>query len=295
MRCKSCLALRLAALLSVLLSLPLAFSCGGKDGSDERGDEAKDDQEPAAAAEARGAEPEPAEPQPVEPEPVEPGPADEAPDEPAADAGADAAAPRLSPEEIQGSFEWTKAPRLEDIPEGRIRGVIDGRPFTADWVCVQPGLYRSWRINISREKPVGGPLGLTYGVEFATIYLSEPPEAGGEQLRAMAPDEKGFVFLVDGEPGEKGKKAAGEKWHSSCAWAVEITSFEVKDWDPEGQMGQLAGEASGRLALCCEAEGGVERSWLAGEFEHAPVRYMGVPWWAPEDQQKKFLGKGRVR
>ena len=275
MRCKSDSTSRLAALLPVLLTLPLAASCGGEDGSAERGAAVEADEEPAAAAEPEKAEPAPA--------------------EPASDSGVDSGVSQLSLEEIESSFEWTKTPRLEDIPEGRIRGVIDGKPFTAGWVCVQPGLYRSWRINISRKKPVGGPLGLTYGVEFATIYLSDPPEEGGEQQRAMAPDEKGFVFLVDDSSGGEKKKAEGEKWHSSCAWAVEITSWEVKDWDPEGEMGQLAGEASGRLALTCEAEDGVERSWLAGEFEHAPVRYMGVPWWAPEDQQRKFLGKGRVR
>ena len=187
------------------------------------------------------------------------------------------------------AFQWTATPRLEDIPAGPIRGEIDGRPFEARWVAVQPDTDKSWRISVAEGPPFGGDLGLFHEARYGAVFLTDPPPAAGKRYeRAMALDEKGFLHL-----GDTPKAADHGNWHSECASVVELTAWEARDWDPKGQMGQVAGKASGRLALTCRERDGVKASWLAGEFRDAPVRYMGVPWWVPKDVQQKFLGPRR--
>jgi hypothetical protein len=218
------------------------------------------------------------------PEPPPP-PAEPAPEAPAAEPPAPPAEPPPA-----AAFTWTGTPRLDDVPAGPIRGELDGRPFEAKWVGLQPDTDRTWRLTVADKAPTGDSLGLIHGGRYAGLFLSEPPEAGARYERAMALDGKGFLHLRDAPRVEN----FGNR-HGECAHVLELTAWDVKDWDPEGQMGQLAGTAAGRLALTCKAHDGAPPSFLAGTFEGATVRYMGVPWWVPEDVQKKFLSEGRMQ
>jgi hypothetical protein len=65
------------------------------------------------------------------------------------------------------------------------------------------------------------------------------------------------------------------------AWRVEITSVEIADFDADQPVFQVAGHASGRVVACFRAGSGsgFVNSWVAGQFDEVPVRYLGPPRW----------------
>lgn len=64
-----------------------------------------------------------------------------------------------------------------------------------------------------------------------------------------------------------------------CHWIVELTSFQVKSWDPKGDDEQNdVGTASGRVVVVLKdmgwsPTGPIKESWIAGTFKAARVSY----------------------
>ncbi|MDD5309338.1 MAG: hypothetical protein PHU25_18640, partial [Deltaproteobacteria bacterium] len=82
-------------------------------------------------------------------------------------------------------------------------------------------------------------------------------------------------------------------WNTELAWVLEITKWDVREYDPKGELFQDAGRASGRVAVCFKAGGRYQNSWVAGTFENAVVRYLGKPPWVAAKAEPKPSG-GKV-
>ncbi|MFW5920731.1 MAG: hypothetical protein ACOCUS_02735, partial [Polyangiales bacterium] len=90
-----------------------------------------------------------------------------------------------------------------------------------------------------------------------------------------------------------GEGAEPTTWSAPHAFVLEIDTWEVDPWDPEGPLFQEAGRASGRIAVVHKASDGLERAWVAGRFEDAVVRYMGEPGWLAQAPSLELGAKGQ--
>ena len=185
--------------------------------------------------------------------------------------------PAPTPPPPPTSFAWTEAPALDMIPAGPIHGEANGKPFTVQSVYLEPS-FGKWELVLA-EKKLDSPtdmIGLTRAVHVEV----DKPAAGQKYAHEMS--YGGGFFQV-----QKGDKLDDTtSWNAENAWVLEITKWDVKPYDKNGDMFQQAGTASGRIAVCYKGYGDFKNSYVAGTFEDAVVRYMGEPDFAKPDAGK---------
>jgi hypothetical protein len=182
--------------------------------------------------------------------------------------------PAAAEREQPKAFEWTEAPTVEQIPAGDITGEASGEPFVVRSVFLEPG-FKEWRL-VLHEKELKKPTSIRPRGQFISIKLPEAPAAGKVWTREM---KYGDGFFQVKKPDDPEKTTS---WNAKNAWAIEITNWDVKPYDPKGSIFQEAGRASGRVAVCYKGGGKFKNSWAAGTFKDAVVRYMGKPYWLKE-------------
>ncbi|MCK9461070.1 MAG: hypothetical protein M0R80_15665 [Proteobacteria bacterium] len=169
-------------------------------------------------------------------------------------------------------YTWTETPTLETIPAVPAAGIANGKPMGVASVVFEPGMS-AWKLVLS-DKALDGPTGLITSGQSVNIDLPEPPAAGKTFTRKM--EYGAGYFQINNDPANP---EATTSWNADNAWVIEITSWNVKDWDAAGPLFQEAGKASGRIAVCYKGDpASIQSSWIAGTFTDAVVRYMGKPY-----------------
>jgi hypothetical protein len=199
-----------------------------------------------------------------------PAPADATASVPGPEAGS---APEAAPATTE-AFTWKRDPAIEDIPDRPVSGQANGRPFDAKTVLFQPG-FKGWRMAIL-DVALAEPTGIPQAGQHLIVDLPEPPAAGKRWTKPMKHGDGYWLVERKEEPTQK------THWNGPNGFAIEITGWEVADYDLDGPSIQHAGKASGRIAVTYRGGQGFDDSWVAGRFEDAPVRYMGKPYWLKE-------------
>ena len=189
-------------------------------------------------------------------------------DQPPGKAAPGSAATKAAPK--PATFAWTEAPTLEMIPAGAVKGEAQGKPFEPKAIVIEPA-EKTWRLLLV-EDALTKPDEVWPKGQVISIELPEDPAPGKKWTRAMSPAGGSFQIRQPGDP----TKLTG--WTGFNAWVMEITGWEVKPYEPKGASYQLAGKASGRLAICYQKSGDYQNAWAAGELKDVPVRYMGKPY-----------------
>ncbi|MDD5306556.1 MAG: hypothetical protein PHU25_04470, partial [Deltaproteobacteria bacterium] len=153
------------------------------------------------------------------------------------------------------AFEWTATPALDKIPAAPAGGMLNGNPFPVAAVVFEPGAA-TWRLVLG-DTALESPTAATINGQFASIDLAEPPATGKTYNRPMAAG--GGVFQVTPNPADPQMTVA---WNTELAWVREITKWDVREYDPKGELFQDAGRASGRVAVCFKAGGRYQNSWV---------------------------------
>jgi hypothetical protein len=172
------------------------------------------------------------------------------------------------------AFEWTPDPSLESIPEGPVRGRANGRPFHAMEVFFEPR-FDHWALVLADTALPSPDALLPTGTESVNI-TDLPTDLGpGTYRKPLGPGGGFWHIAVDGEP------LRTTSWNGIHAYALEITEWDVAPFDETSSRAlQQAGRASGRVVVVYEGRGDrYARSWVAGHFEDAAVRYRARPQW----------------
>jgi hypothetical protein len=175
------------------------------------------------------------------------------------------------------TFAWTDKPTLDLIPGTPVKGELNGAPYEAKTVLIEMDTdNRLRRITVSDKALESDTDLLVEDNEFSIEFPSEI-KAGTTFTKALRdPDNEADAWYCyqqkDGTP-----MSVNGDW----AAAVSVDSGSDKGYDAKGDMVQVTGSFSGRLALCFEWTDfdtkKVTRNWVAGTFENAKVRYWGAP------------------
>lgn len=175
-------------------------------------------------------------------------------------------------------FKYTETPTFEMIPGGPVTGNASGRAFEAKAIYFQP-FFDDWALYIA-NKELESPTGfLPDKSEYVCVVLPEKPGKGKKIVKEMS---SGGGYYQVFKPGSTGETIS---WNSDNALVLEITRWEVNEWDPSEDTFQVAGKASGRVAICYRGWGEYTDSWAAGTFKDVVVRFMGKPSWASEKKR----------
>ncbi len=184
-------------------------------------------------------------------------------------------------------YQWTDKPVIDSVPQAPLGGMANGRPFATQAIIIEP-IGDKWKMKI-HDKPLENPTSLIMGGQAITIDLPFNPGAGASFTREMAYGD-GY-FQINNDPANL---EATTSWNAENAWAIEITKWEVSDYDPDGDLYQMAGTASGRIAVCYKGNPtGIQNSWLAGNFEDATVRYIGKPYFMEKGKSSSGSSSGK--
>ncbi len=166
---------------------------------------------------------------------------------------------------------WTDSPALEMIPDAPLQGEANGVEFLGKAVFFEPS-FGKWQLTVA-DVVMDSPTGLVTEGQRIYISLPEVPESGQVFIREMEYGDGYFQIRQKDDPDST------TSWNTDNAYAIEITDWNVAEWDPDSDMFQQAGTASGRVFICFSGEGwdNFDNSWVAGTFTNVPVRYMGEP------------------
>jgi hypothetical protein len=179
-----------------------------------------------------------------------------------------------------GSFAWTEAPSLDKIPASPVVGEANGKPFKVATVLFEPAMRGGWRMVIA-DKKLDSPTGILVGCQHIDFDLTEEPAAGKQMTRRMQYGGGYFQIEQADKPGQT------TSWNGDNAWVLELTKWDARPYDEKGSRVQSVGTASGKVAVVYKDAAGFKRSWAAGTFENAAIRYMGKPQKPEKKEEKK--------
>ncbi len=189
-----------------------------------------------------------------------------------ADSKPETQTPPKAVKKTEKTFTYTETPTLAMIPKGDVIGEANGKAFKVGTIILEPA-FDHWAIKLIEKKNDDIEVVAEKGIVF-DVELTEVPARGKVLKRAMEMDG-GVLTYYDPD----GRTA---NWSGENAWIIKFTRWNVKPYNATAGNGfQLAGKASGRIAICFkgDATGEIKDSWAAGEFSDAPVVYRGKPGW----------------
>lgn len=217
------------------------------------------------------------------------------------EAAAKTAAAKKKADEEANIYAYTEKPLHDLIPNKPLVGRLFDSKWPIESVVFEP-VGDTWTLtfhDVALPRPTAmarkshpltieldglpGPgvkFSKNLGVGGASWKVPPPPAA----KPAKAKKKKKKKKLKKGQAAPASKAPATEAapqgptlWKSRSAYALEITAWEVQPFDEAGAAFQVAGKASGRIALVYEGSDGRPHAWVAGHFEDALVRFMGKP------------------
>lgn len=175
---------------------------------------------------------------------------------------------RFSRETPQG---WTDSPSLSLIPDTAISGFANGKVFEAKSVFFEP-LFGKWSMVIS-DKDLESPLNIITGAQSINIRLDEKPDVNKIIQKDLSYGGGYFQIMRKDNPEET------VSWNSENTYIIKFTEWEAREWDPQGDLFQYAGRASGKIFISytgCDS-GNFDDAFVAGTFTDAVIRYLGEP------------------
>jgi len=181
--------------------------------------------------------------------------------------GGEKAPESCAPQAPAWKWTYTENPSLEGIPANAVVGEADGRPFEVKAVIFEP-LFGNWSMELCDTAPEE-PLDIAFATEFLKIDL--PWEIKAPMTITKPVDDYGMFQIKEHDSDDT------TSWNSDVHMVLEITKWETKPYDPEGELFQVAGKASGKIYICFVGSAGFKNSGVAGTFTDAIIRYMGNP------------------
>jgi len=179
------------------------------------------------------------------------------------------------------SFAYTETPTVADIPARPVHGNANGREIQINAVVFQPR-FNSWSLALSTAE-LPGPTRILPGGSEA-VNLTDLPQEMAVGTYTHPIDEMGGGYFQIQQPDDPERTTS---WNTNLAYVLEITEWDVSEYDPEGSLFQEAGTASGKVVAVFRGSGDrFQNSWVAGTFEDAVVRYMGRPRWLEEEEEE---------
>lgn len=169
------------------------------------------------------------------------------------------------------------------IPAGPVVGSANGRPFVVKAVYFQP-VFGKWNL-ILHEQELPKPTAIRPNGQYITIKLGDAIKAGAKLIKPM---KYGDGYFQIKKPDDATKTTS---WNAKNAYAVEITKWDVADYDKAKGLFQVAGTASGRVAIVYQGYSDFKNSFAAGTFTDVPVRYMGKPQWVRDAEKAAKASK----
>jgi len=163
-----------------------------------------------------------------------------------------------SPAGEAGAFQWTETPQLADIPEGRVSGMLDGKPFTANTVRLHKSEQKT-TLEIS-DTALESPTDLIVEDTGATLTFTATPGQPFTRVVAMGDEKNLDKETADYHyplPDEGGPAIVTPSW----ACALQISEWTLQP-DPNNE--EIMGSATGKVAICFNDD---PKSWVAGTFE----------------------------
>ncbi len=178
---------------------------------------------------------------------------------------------------ITSSFKFTTTPAFEMIPDEPVQGAANGKQFNPQYITIEPK-FNQWYI-IFYEKPLESPTSMFPEGQYLNVELPFAPKAGTKITKTLASD--GWWQMTSADD-----KNSTTSLNATNAYVVEFTSWELKPWDKKGENVQIAGKASGKIAVCYQGFSDYKDSWVAGTFKDVPIRYNGKPEIKKVDKEK---------
>lgn len=177
--------------------------------------------------------------------------------------------PKVEAPKITSTFKFTLTPTLEMIPEEPVQGAANGEGFNPKSIAIEPH-FNAWNIVLF-ENELKSPEDTNPEGQYLNVELPKAPKPGETFTRENATGG-GYWQMKSADD-----KTQLTSLNASNAYVIQFTEWELKPWDPEGPNVQIAGKASGKLAVCYQGFSDYKDSWVAGTFKDVPVRYIGKP------------------
>ena len=177
-------------------------------------------------------------------------------------------------QEAPKEFKYTETPTLDMIPDVPAYGIANGKEFKIETIVIEP-MFDKWYIVLADKK--FGPTDLIMDCQYLNVELEAEPSSGKVFKRAMETGGGFWQMTSASDP------TSTTSLNASNANVIEFTKWEAKPWDPNGEHTQIAGKASGRLAVCYQGFSDYKDSWVAGTFTDVPIRFSGKPPWLEEE------------
>ncbi|MCU0662391.1 MAG: hypothetical protein MUC50_08720 [Myxococcota bacterium] len=176
---------------------------------------------------------------------------------------------------VPGTFAWTEAPSFNLVPLTPATGMVNNQPFIVAGAVIEPGFDPgSFRLTMF-EKPLDSPTGLIADQQYLSIDLPSPPTMGSSWIHPM---EYGKGHWEVNSPGAPAQRTS---WNAENAWVMEITKWDVAEYNTAAGGAQAVGTASVKLAVCYKGSASFANSFVAGTLDNVVVRYMMPPSKAP--------------
>lgn len=177
---------------------------------------------------------------------------------------------------VGGGVAFTETPSLAEVPAWEPRGLANGVPFEARTILFVPE-STGWQLQL--VDVAFDPLATVLSVreshpDVQTVYINLPEEPYVGMRIEHGLDFGGAMFQIRPQPTAE----TTTSWNTRFALALEISDWQRKPWQPDGETYQIGGRASGRIYIVFAAGmGDIRNSFVAGEFADAPIVYYGPP------------------
>ncbi len=187
-------------------------------------------------------------------------------------------------------FSFTENPELSMIPDTEVKGEIvysDGKKlkFPLKTIIIKPGFFK-WSIVFAEKEITEDPATnvefedtIKLKVEFDTLEI-KPQTILKKKASIENEDDLSFIELTINKSGSYEPVSS----YTLISYIVKFDDFTVEPYKVETGSGtQLAGKASGKIAVCIKGDGeDFNTFWIAGDFKDVPVYYTGKPPWIKE-------------
>ena len=164
----------------------------------------------------------------------------------------------------------------EQIPALPLRGLANGKAFTAKVIAFYQGLEGKWRLEISDhdyDVLKGVASGRLERKDMQTIYINFDKEPAAGQVLEQEMAYGGGMFQI-----KKSEDSLDTtSWNTSLAYAIHVDSWEKEASGEKPCSKRDLGSASGKLFISFKgSEFSLENSWVSGEFKDIPIVYCSV-------------------
>jgi len=168
-------------------------------------------------------------------------------------------APEEAATTAPAEFTWTETPAADQIPDTPLKGMVNGKEFTASTIRVEKGDEGKATLEISDAK-LEDPTGVITDDTGVDLDFTLTEGQAADLVKTIA-EEKDFdkehAYYHYPQGGDKGPMSVNPSW--GCA--LKIDSWDMTA-DPTNE--KIVGKITGKVAIVFDDD---TKSWVAGTFE----------------------------